>query len=417
MFKFFALFFLSLNLVLVPVDAIEKEKLQAFFREYDESQEKKEWKWERLPYAIEKGYVDVAEFFILRGDVVLNYWESFSITWKEGDQREYQWSKHPLMTAMRKNYINLAILLIQHVKNLANVHEFKSVDLPYSNHQYAYSGYVYNGSLENKNAMHIAIADCENNKELIEALILAGLEIEKSHNYFTFPYKNGEFTLTKPRTPLQLAITLKKLDTARLLLANDANVDFEGQAYTTPLMMAVNDNYIEGVSLLLSYGADPLKLSHFAGVCLSPLELAMQKGHWDIVDLLLDVAVKDGKVIDLHNEVPKAPNSYAYAINDHSDVIIDSYLIRKDGQSVFINGSFQATDMNYFYRGKCLLDRNGKKLADLNGLWNKVRSDKNSIWWALEEIVSLNDTGEIITRGRTIWGEEHAVLLTPVKPE
>lgn len=95
-------------------------------------------------------------------------------------------------------------------------------------------------------------------------------------------------------TPLKAALASKKLNVAQLLLDYNADVEYVGgyNGYNvTPLFQAVDDNYIEGVQLLLSYGADPLKLPP-GGSLNAPLELAMQKGYWDIVDLLLAAAIR-----------------------------------------------------------------------------------------------------------------------------
>lgn len=53
----------------------------------------------------------------------------------------------------------------------------------------------------------------------------------------------------------------------------------------SPLYVAVRDNYIEGIQLLLTYGADPLKKP--SPHDLSPIELAIDQESWDILSLLL----------------------------------------------------------------------------------------------------------------------------------
>lgn len=123
----------------------------------------------------------------------------------------------------------------------------------------------------------------------------------------------------------------------------------------------------------------------------------------------------DGQAIDLHNEVPKTPNSYATAINDYGDVLIDGHLIHLDGQHFNMqHGILKATDNNYFYKGRIILDRNSNKVADISSIDDIFHNDKESIWWGSEGILSLNDSCEIITNGVTVWGEKHAILLTPI---
>jgi hypothetical protein len=46
-----------------------------------------------------------------------------------------------------------------------------------------------------------------------------------------------------------------------------------------------------------------------------------------------------------------------------------------------------------------------------------VRDRANSIWMRISGIISVNDNGEIIAQGETIYGEQHAMLLTPVASE
>lgn len=95
--------------------------------------------------------------------------------------------------------------------------------------------------------------------------------------------------------------------------------------------------------------------------------------------------------------------------------MVDSYQIRQDGQ-VCKNGASVTTDLNYFYNTSCVLNRDGGTVMKISGCQDRVRHDKDSIWWAIGNIISLNDSGEIITSGVTVWGEHHAVLLVPVTP-
>lgn len=94
-------FLLFINLFLAPfVDAIEKERLKTFFTEYDAIAEKQNWAMERIPYAIEKGYTDIAEFLILKGDSINSYREFPPNPVKTNTNDIY--IKHPLLTAIKK---------------------------------------------------------------------------------------------------------------------------------------------------------------------------------------------------------------------------------------------------------------------------------------------------------------------------
>ena len=76
-FKIFLILVLCCTALTSFVEAIDKERLKTFFSEYDASPEKKKWGWDRLPYAIEKGYPDVAELLILNGDPIDHYPELY----------------------------------------------------------------------------------------------------------------------------------------------------------------------------------------------------------------------------------------------------------------------------------------------------------------------------------------------------
>lgn len=232
-----------------------------------------------MPYAIEKGYPDVAEFLILQGDPINNYREWWQTPVPKGGNDFYY--KHPLVTAIRKNYVNLVILIIQSIQDLSKAEEYKDIiikDYP------SFSRLI----IGRKHALQIAIEESSASQDMVLALLLAGVDVNMQYTYRidTQPGPNKYFT------PLKDALALQKLDIAQLLLDNNADVEYCGNYNITPLCMVVDDNYIEGVRLLLSYGADPLKRPP-GGSLITPLELAMQKEYWDIVDLLLDAAVNE----------------------------------------------------------------------------------------------------------------------------
>lgn len=262
--------------------AIEKDRLLTFLKEYDASSEKKNWSWEKLPYAIENGYADVAEFLVLKGEPIKNYGE---LSQSVGLKNVYDiYYRHPILTAIRKNYVSLAILMIQTIKDISKVEEYKDIKIKTSDYP------SYNClEVERKHAIEVAIT--EGSHDILHILLLAGVKVNMQYSYRV---DNPPMWPSKYFTPLKAAIALKKLDIAQLFLDHKADVEFCGSYYTTPLYAAVEDNYIDGVVLLLNYGANPLKpLSDGK----TPLELAMQKGYWDIVDFLLDATVSDNKIL------------------------------------------------------------------------------------------------------------------------
>lgn len=275
MLKLFLIVFLTLNFSLVPfANAIDKESLKTFFVDYDSSIEKRDWNWERLPFAIEKGYIEVAEFLILKGDPIKNYRENLP-TPDVKNSHDYYF-KHPLLTAIRNNYTNLSILIIQLSKDVSKLEEYKDLFLKIPKIRKIF---------ECKHALQLAI-ECPKSFEVVCALLVAGADVNM---HYTCSFYNPPMESNKYFTPLKTAISLKKIDIIQLLLDYNVDVEFCGGHYISPLYMAVDDNYIEGVELLLSHGADPLKQVSSG---LSPLELAMQKGYFDLVDLLLEAAIK-----------------------------------------------------------------------------------------------------------------------------
>lgn len=123
----------------------------------------------------------------------------------------------------------------------------------------------------------------------------------------------------------------------------------------------------------------------------------------------------NGEAIDLHKEVPKTDSSRAIAINDRGDVIINGYLIQEGGQSVPMrHSSDKAADMNYFYTKLYIIDRCNNEITSGYAASNKMYYDADSIWMSFKEIISVNNSGEVIGKATTIYGENHAILLSPV---
>lgn len=125
----------------------------------------------------------------------------------------------------------------------------------------------------------------------------------------------------------------------------------------------------------------------------------------------------DGQAIDLHRAVPKAESTNATAINDLGDVIIGSYLVRADGQirEYHFYTNTKATSTKYFLAlnySSIFLDREAQ-LTNVGG--NKIFKDFDCIWMYPTKCIDMNDKGEIIAKGRTIYGEEHIMLLVPIE--
>ena len=120
----------------------------------------------------------------------------------------------------------------------------------------------------------VAITESEIGYDIVQALLAAGFDAN------TKKMCTDESGRPNGLTPLQAAIISRKLDIAKFYWVTAQILMF--------LEVAINDNNLQAVKLLLNYRADPLKL--YRNLC--PLELAIQKGYDDIVEALLQAAVK-----------------------------------------------------------------------------------------------------------------------------
>ena len=69
---------------------------------------------------------------------------------------------------------------------------------------------------------------------------------------------------------------------------------------------------------------------------------------------------------------------------------------------------------NLFYNPRCIYDR-GEKMLDISIVRNLMCQDLDSIWLTILYISGVNKNGEIIAQGKTIYGEQQAVLISPIK--
>lgn len=144
----------------------------------------------------------------------------------------------------------------------------------------------------------------------------------------------------------------------------------------------------------------------------------------------------NGQAIDLHNRVPKSIKTHAFAINDLGEVLIyvgekkeyfPKYLVSDQKVTAFsydlnkLNNAGNVYNSDYDYgvpvkgTGFIIKDRNGKDLCSDGSVKNKIENNPNSIWITVSKIIQVNDNGEFIAQGETIYGEQHVMLLNPVK--
>lgn len=127
----------------------------------------------------------------------------------------------------------------------------------------------------------------------------------------------------------------------------------------------------------------------------------------------------NGEAIDLHKAVPKSTYTTANTINDLGDIAVSGYLIRADGSVIshYMYSTSKAMGTKYFISqdyNHNFIDRNGKQ-ENVNSYTNKTFSDYDSIWMHLNLLVDINDNGEMVCLGTTVYGELHIILLTPIK--
>lgn len=133
---------------------------------------------------------------------------------------------------------------------------------------------------------------------------------------------------------------------------------------------------------------------------------------------------KNGKVEDLHYLLPKTEQSRAISINDRGDILINAgvsthdqkYILKASGGSIQVGVWPQKINNNCLYNGDSIF-KDSSTIESIWGLTRRVQYDAESLWATVTKIVKVNDKGEIIAQGKTIYGEDHAMILTPAKPK
>lgn len=279
------------------VGAVNENQLRDFLVKY-QARDTDEITWDRLSYAVEKGYLEVASFFIRRGDQIRSYTSRIPVDYTKVHQPEYLrdrrdlYFKHPLITAIRKGYNELAIEMLQMGADVY-AEELKEV--------LRKSGYNnVTRKIEIKSAFYVYLTEGKTDNSLMTAFLshdLANKEIKISGS-------DEQEHIQYSSTPLIIAICENRLDEARMLLEQGSSVYDYGVAYqkdvdppgivryklygSSPLGLSVLSNNKAAVFLLLEYGADPLMRVGND----SPVDLALRCGYDELVDLLLSAACK-----------------------------------------------------------------------------------------------------------------------------
>ncbi len=290
----FLITFLSIFLLFSNfTEALEEKRLRDFLIEFNTRTEKH---LDRLPYAIEKGYVDIASYFVLRGETINQYVESIPIDWSKANySKDYinssdQYLKHPLITSIRKGYNELALEMLQmginpsHFKEQKNVHR-KRGDTTYNDIV----------PVELKTALYVYLTEGKTDLSLLSSLLLKDPSdpIDRLNNLSYGGRGDAYERQIFSTSPLSVAIEFGRLQDARKLLeigaAPNKLVSTEGNhGYVSALIFAVKKHDKEAVMLLVEFGADPLLKTYSS----TALDIALQLGYEDLVDILLAAACK-----------------------------------------------------------------------------------------------------------------------------
>lgn len=122
-------------------------------------------------------------------------------------------------------------------------------------------------------------------RDIVRGLINAKADVNYLNDHDVA--KDPSYSFGQPA--LVLAISLRKFDTADILLQNGANIEIVGQEGETPLLVAVENNDLDAVSLLVKHGANP---SNKGKRDKGPIDLAMEKGYSKVLDALISAQAK-----------------------------------------------------------------------------------------------------------------------------
>jgi len=107
-------------------------------------------------------------------------------------------------------------------------------------------------------------------------------------------YKNGP----RSGTPLNLAVSYNNLSMTKLLLSNEADIDYPDHQSKTPLVSAIINDHSDMVQLLLERGSDPI-IPDTDGK--TPLHIASAHGNVTSTKLLLEAGASPNVTDDNNN--------------------------------------------------------------------------------------------------------------------
>jgi hypothetical protein len=128
-----------------------------------------------------------------------------------------------------------------------------------------------------------------------------------------------------------------------------------------------------------------------------------------------------GEITELHNLLPKNETTEAFSINDFGDILVNAngskerFLIKADGSYIKTSPHQQKLSNGYSFGNAIIFKDPVTPIVGLFDLTKQAQADRESLWASVVKITNVNDRGEVIAQGKTIYGEQHAMLLTPTK--
>lgn len=170
-----------------------------------------------------------------------------------------------------------------------------------------------------------------------------------------------------------------------------------------------------------THHSKPLDLSGYSPLATLQSEVAFFIGSKNPIHPPSLFILSDKIIFECPTNVPKTSASNAIAVNDQGDVLINTlegylYFIAKDGSSRKIpNYHKKLNNGGYTYEESEIMDKNGKWVTAIAFLNPNIQQNFASVWLKISKIAGVNDADEIIAQGETIYGEQHAIFLTPLK--
>ncbi|MEI6851411.1 MAG: ankyrin repeat domain-containing protein [Bacteroidota bacterium] len=199
----------------------------------------------------------------------------------ENNKKTYYW---PLFSAIANNHFEIAKVLIQNGAKINNrfeaIIEFTPLTYAIENENIEVlnflveNGVDVNQGMDNSEYVPLIHAIRKNNFNFVEIIVNKNCKLN-----FTCTLSGSKFS------PLSLAIEKSYIDIASFLITKNANVNYVcSDNGETPIFMAIRQNKIKVVELLINNKAD-INKKRTDGY--TPLMLAYQKRYEEIIQLLI----------------------------------------------------------------------------------------------------------------------------------